>query len=73
MSDKKNLFKNSRWNDTDHGITIGHENTTYENELNGLNEMMKSGLFDDNWYQKNLKIFHTCTLHKYKTKFPQLL
>ncbi len=56
MSDKKNLFKNSRWNDTDPGITIGHENTTYENELNGLNEMMKSGLFDDNWYQKNLKI-----------------
>ena len=42
MSDKKNLFKNSRWNDTDPGITIGHENTTYENELNGLNEMMKS-------------------------------
>ena len=56
MSDKKKLFKDSRWNDTDPGITVGHENTTYENELNGLNEMMKSGLFDDKWYQKNLKI-----------------
>ena len=56
MSDKKKLFKDSRWNDTDSGITVGHENTTYENELNGLNEMMKSGLFDDKWYQKNLKI-----------------
>jgi hypothetical protein len=38
------------------GIIVGHENTTYENELNSLNEMMKSGLFDNKWYQENLKI-----------------
>ncbi len=55
MNDKKK-FIHLRWNNTDHGITIGHENTTYENELSSLNEMMKSGLFDDKWYQKNLKI-----------------
>ena len=53
---KNDLFSDSRWSVADLGIIVGHENTTYENELNSLNEMMKSGLFDNKWYQENLKI-----------------
>lgn len=36
-----------RWNMPDFWKVVGHVNTSYEDELNGLNEMMKCGLFDD--------------------------
>lgn len=49
-------FTHPRWNMPDFGKVVGHINTSYEDELNGLNEMMKSGLFDDEWYQEELKI-----------------
>lgn len=49
-------FSHPRWTMPLYGKSIGHIKTTYEDELNGLNELMKSGLFDDEWYQEELKI-----------------
>lgn len=45
---------------------IGHTNTSYENELSGLQEMMKTGLFDEEWYQKELKIIKEIRYKKNK-------
>ena len=53
---QEGLFTDDRWTNTYPGKVVGHINTSYEDELNGLNEMMKSGLFENEWYQEELKI-----------------
>jgi hypothetical protein len=53
---KEKPYSDDRWNFIPACEVIGHTNTSYENELSGLQEVMKSGLFDEEWFQKELKI-----------------
>lgn len=56
---KEELFTDSRWNDTDPGIVVGHIELTYEERLSAIklhmSTLFKQGVFTQEEYEKELE------------------
>ena len=56
---KNGLFTDSRWNDTDPGIVVGHSKSTYEERLRAvklhMSILFKQGVFTQEEYEKELE------------------